>query len=59
VTRARIALGAALLLGAAPFAGASHATPCAQGVEDVCYTVAFACQTLHRHDLYPSFCNLT
>jgi hypothetical protein len=45
--RARLALGAALLLGAAPFAGISHAK-CASEHDLSCTVATTVCQVLHK-----------
>lgn len=45
--RARLALGAALLLGAAPLAGTSHAK-CATEFDLTCTVATTVCQVLHK-----------
>jgi hypothetical protein len=56
--RTRLALAAALLLGAAPFAAASHAIACSPVIADVCATYTFVCQRLAAHNVHLALCNL-
>jgi hypothetical protein len=52
-----LALAAGIATAVVAPAAPAHAWTCSKAAEDVCYTIAFACQTMNRHGLDAAICH--